>query len=103
MFRCQFSNEISSPAVWKTESVSEQKSEGNWTEKLGSKYVRVLVTAAEKPVKVVIETRRREYNNEFWSEENGREAFTTYGTEIVKELTIRARHLDAVKKKYGLE
>lgn len=97
MFRCQFSGEVSSPAIWKTEKVNERLENGNWVERT----VKTFVSGPEKPIRVVVEIRRRDYANVIRTEE-GREEFTTSGTEIVKELTIRAKHLAAVKEKYGI-
>jgi hypothetical protein len=51
----------------------------------------------EKPVRLVVETRYRKYVNVI-----NREPIESEGTEIVKELLVRAKHVDAVKKRYGL-
>lgn len=98
MFRCQFSGEVSSPAIWKTEKVNERRDDGTWIEKV----VKSFISGPEKPMKVVIESRRRDYDNTIRTEEDGRIDWKTSGTEIVKELTIRVKHLAAVKEKYGL-
>lgn len=97
MFKCQFSGEISSPALWKTEKVNTQTADGKWLERV----VKTLVSGPEKPMRVAIQTRGREYVNAIRTEDDGRVEWVTKGTEIVKELTIRAKHLAAVKEKYG--
>jgi hypothetical protein len=98
MFKCQFSGESSSPAVYRSETVVVRNEDGKETERT----IRRFVSAPEKALKVVVVTRSREYNNTIWNDEDERRDFVTHGTEIVKELTIRARHLAAVKVAYGL-
>lgn len=55
----------------------------------------------ESPVRLVIQSRKRTYDHRVKTEE-GVEHFQTQGSEIVKEIVIRASHLDAAKKKFGL-
>jgi hypothetical protein len=89
MFRCQFSGELSDGAQYRYEwARGDDPKDRN----LG----RVMLRAAEKPVRVAVEFRSKSYTNE-----NGE--VIGEGREIVKELLIRARHLDAVKRKYGLD
>lgn len=98
MFRCQFSGEFSEPSVYKNEWVHDENYDGC------RRQVRVLVRAAEKPVKLAIEFRTRVYENYSYDSETGRRfrEEDSYGREIVREITVRAKHLEAVKKKFGL-
>lgn len=48
----------------------------------------------EKPVKVTVQTRRKEYVNYYEDEEGNRTPFVTYGTEIVKEVQARAENVN---------
>lgn len=52
----------------------------------------------EKPVKVVVATRNRTYSN-FVRGEEGWEEKVTYGTEIVKEVSVRAKHVHKLETK----
>lgn len=100
MFRCQFSGEVSDGPVYRTVARTEKDSEG----KEVKFRERQLVKAAEKPVRVVVEVRPRTYEN--WGRDDDGYRIRlddTQGFEIVKELTVRARHVEAVKKKYGIE
>lgn len=98
MFRCQFSGEVSDPAIWKTVTFNERLEDGRWV----SKTKRVFVSGVEKPIKLVIETRPRQYTVTAFDEEGIRYTYTTQGSEIVRELMVRPRHVEAVKAKYGL-
>jgi len=98
MFRCQFSGEVSDPAIYKTITSNDRLEDGRWV----SKTKRVFVSPTEKPVRLVIETRAREYTVTAFDEEGIRYTYTTQGTEIVRELLIRPRHVEAAKAKYGL-
>lgn len=106
MFRCQFSGEKSDPAVYRTDTRVERTNDGKevlTTEK-------ALVRAPEKPVRIIIARRPKEYVNYYLlRNEEGeviipyrREEKVTKGFEIVKELVIRAKHVAAVKAKYGI-
>lgn len=98
MFRCQFSGETSEPARYKYEWVIDENNEGHRYQ------VRKLVNPAEKPVKIAIEFRNRSYENFSYDLELGRRyrEEDTYGQEIVREITVRPKYVEAVKKKYGL-
>jgi hypothetical protein len=98
MFRCQFSGEVSDPAIFKTVTYNERLEDGRWV----SKTKRVFVSGVEKPVKIVVETRPRSYTNYWYDDEGVKHAFETQGTEIVRELMVRPKHLEAVKAKYKL-
>lgn len=56
----------------------------------------------EKPVRLVVETRAQQYVNEIRGDEREVIRNVTTGTEIVKEVIVRARHVDAAKKRFGL-
>lgn len=99
MFRCEFSGEISDGPVYKTVITTEKDTCGQDTKNIQ----RVLVKPAEKPVKVVIESRSTNYKNFGYDEDDRRTQLPdTHGTEIVKELTVRACYVEAVRKKYGV-
>lgn len=99
MFRCQFSGEVSDPAVNELKFIPHPNLDGKRV------LAKVLVKPAEKPVKVVIKTRSVKYENFSYDKETNRrfKSDDTYGTEIVKEILVRAKYLEAVKKKFGLE
>jgi hypothetical protein len=100
MFRCQFSGEASDGPVYRTVVKTEKTNDG----KESKARERELVKPAEKPVRVVIETRHRTYENWGWDEEGRRVRLDdTQGSEIVRELTVRSRHVEAVKRKYGID
>jgi hypothetical protein len=102
MFRCQCGcareDSQSKSAVYKTVVYNERLDDGRWVQRTK----RVFVSPAEKPVKIVVETRPRKYTNHWYDEEGIRHTFFTEGSEIVKELMVRPEHLAAVKEKYGL-
>jgi hypothetical protein len=56
----------------------------------------------EKPVRIAVEFRNKEYKNTYRDEE-GYQNVTTYGSEIVKEILVRVRHLEEIRRKYNLE
>jgi hypothetical protein len=90
MFVCEFSGEVSDEAVVKFVEKSHYPD--------GMKVMtKVVERPAEKPLRVVIQKRLITYVDG----QTGN-AYAE-GSEIVQELMIRAKHLDAVKKKYGLE
>lgn len=95
MFRCEFSGEISDGSVFgyihATDPITERQ-----------RKVLTKTKAAETPVRIAVEFRNKTYVNVFKNSEGDREEIRTEGKEVVKELLIRAKHLDAVKKKYGL-
>jgi hypothetical protein len=100
MFRCQFSGEKSEGSVYRTEVVNEKLEDGRWV----SKSRRTFVSGPEKPIKIVIETRPKSYVNRKYNEDGiGWVEVETFGTEIVRELTVRPRHVDAVKARYGVK
>lgn len=47
----------------------------------------------EKPVKVVLETRRREYINYYENEKGDRIQFISTGSEIIREVSARAENV----------
>lgn len=91
MFRCQYSGEISDPVEY---GFFERPSldDPNKTERVYG-----VVKAAEKPVKVVVEYRRRDYSHSYKDEEGDLQFYKTKGTEIAKEIMIRAKYLDKFK------
>jgi len=91
MFRCDFSGEQSKPADWSWVRPVEMDRNGN---KAYGMPVKKIVTPAETPVRVVVAERSMTYFGEHGE-------VIGHGTEIVKVLTIRAKHLEAVKEKYG--
>lgn len=95
MFRCQFSGEVSDGPVFDYVVIVDPSTERQ--RKVLSK-----VKESEKPIRIAVSFRPQTYNNFYKDSENKTEKFVTNGKEIVKELLVRARHLDAVKKKYGL-
>lgn len=99
MFRCQFSGEVSEPAEYRWEWINDPDVAGRRFQR------RVLVKAAEKPVKVAIEFRNVIYENYQYDPEIERRVRgeDTYGFEITKEIIVRKQHLEAVKKKYRLD
>lgn len=50
----------------------------------------------EKPVKLIVEKRPKQYLNEY-------NEVVAEGWEIVKELKVRASNLEKARKKYGVE
>jgi hypothetical protein len=91
MFRCQFSKELSKEAEWSLVWLTEVDKYGH---AFRTKLVKKVVTPAETPIRVVIAERPATYYND-------RGQVCGSGTEIVKTLLIRAKHLEAVKEKYG--
>lgn len=91
MFRCQFSGEVSDGAEYRYQWVKDDDVKQSEARRLEC----VCVRHAETPVKIVVQWRRKVYTNQY-GEVIGE------GREIAKELTIRAKHLEAVKHKYGL-
>ena len=98
MFRCEFSKEMSDPAIFKFDTVPDTDSAPTGDAEGIRKNVRQLVKAAEKPVTLVVRTRSKEYVN--YDEEGY--AYGSSGYEIVKEIRIRAKHLEAAKLHYGV-
>lgn len=98
MFKCEFSGELSEGAVWQfTETLNENTKHRQRTRKL--------VRAAEKPVVIVVETRRKTYNNLYTTKKmrKGREeeslaSNTSEGFEIVREIRVREKYADQVRK-----
>lgn len=95
MFRCQVTGQLSEPAVYGFKEVTNEVT-GE------TRKVYTLIKAAEKPVKLVVETRDIEYTNFYKTEEGDLETIITAGSEIAKELTVRACNVELAKKKYGL-
>lgn len=103
MFKCEFSGDISDPAVYRTVRETDRPSGSSETDpqyRMAERAYRQLVTPAEKPVKLVIATRARVYG-ENALDSDGYPVEPTHGTEIVKEITIRRRHLETARKHYG--
>lgn len=98
MFRCQYSNEVSSPAVYQTREVFDEESK---TRKLTS----ILVAPAECPITIVVTTRQKSYTN--FQKTEGRKGegsyldpnktFMTHGTEIVREIKVRPKYEEEVR------
>lgn len=100
MFRCQFSGEKSEGTTYQTEVVSERLEDGRWV----SKTKRTFLSAPEKPVRVVVEKRPKTYVNRVYNEDGeGWYEVETQGWEIVRELLVRPRHVEAVKARYGVK
>ncbi len=100
MFRCEYSGERSKPAKWAWRKASDLL-EANSIQ--GMVYERI--SSAEKPVKIVIESESFEHINHFIRERNWKPVNCTSrssGSRIVKELTIRAKYFDEVRKKFEL-
>lgn len=95
MFRCQFSGEVSDGPVFGYATVTDPSTERQ-------KKIWTKVKEGEKPVRIAVEFRDKTYVNYYRDSEGNREEVITHGREIVKELLIRPKHLDAVKKKYGV-
>lgn len=94
MFKCQFSGEVSQPAEFAVVIVEE-----NITRDTPRKALR-RVKEAEKPIRVIVQVAPKAYTNYDAENEN---YYTTQGSAVVKELLIRAKHLEAVKAKYNLK
>ena len=98
MFRCQYSNEVSSAAVYQMCEVRDN--EGKTTG-----VIKTLVTSAECPVTIVVSTRQQTYTN-FQKVEGKRgepsyldqnKTFLTYGTEVVREIKVRPQYEQEVR------
>lgn len=98
MFRCEFSGEVSDKAIYSFNTIPDPDS----APASGTDGIRIsrrtLTSPAEKPVILVIKLRSKEYVN--YDEEGY--AQTTQGFEILKEIRVRAKHVEAAKKHYGL-
>ncbi len=100
MFKCEFSGEISDGPVKAVVRDLNKTADGAEVKGLTQSYVE---KAAERPMKVVVESRKVTYQNYGFDDDGNRVRLPdTYGVETIKEITIRAKHLDAVKKKYNL-
>lgn len=95
MFRCEFSGEVSDGPVFDFITVVDPSTDR-------PSKVLSRVKESEKPLRVVIQSRAQSYANVYKDAEERGVKVMTEGHEIVKELLIRERHLDAVKKKYNL-
>lgn len=98
MFKCEFSKEMSEPAVYKFDTVPDADSAPVGGTNGIRCNVRILVKPAEKPVTLVIRSCSREYVN--YDEEGF--AYASQGHEIVKEIRVRVKHLEAAKLHYGV-
>jgi len=98
MFRCEFSGELSDGAVWQMVDAMNESSKHR-------ERVRKLVSPAEKPVFIIVETRKKNYNNLTKTKKlrRGKEEETTTtsmteGYEIVREIKVRQKYADEVRK-----
>jgi hypothetical protein len=95
MFRCQLTGQVSDPVVYGKKIVVDEETNE-------SREIYGIVKGAEKPVKLVIETRPRKYVNHYRDEDGNVETVVTHGTEIVREITIRECNLELAKRKFRL-
>ncbi len=95
MFRCQLTGQVSEPVQYGKKLVVDEETNE-------SREVYGIVKGAEKPVKLVIETRPKKYVNYYKDEEGDLQQLVTQGTEIVREITIRECNLELAKRKFRL-
>lgn len=99
MFRCQFSNEVSDGAVFQFLEVIDEETKHK-------KRVWSQVKAAEKPETIVVQMRKVNYTHYLddygrpcrQNECDPRRTYGTEGTEIVRELKVRAKYVEKVKE-----
>ncbi len=95
MFRCAVTGQVSEGAVWGMKDFIHEVT--------GEEYrALTIIKPAEKPLKLTVQSRPKEYLNILEDEEGERIEVESSGSEIVKEITIRECNLELAKKKYNL-